>query len=673
MTAKRLWDLFLRLLGRAPAKPSRRRGGGGAGRRKKARRRETALGTFGTRIGAHAGIYGGGQGLSLLMGLVTLAVLTRFLPPAEFGLYALYYFLALLLAMLYTVGWLRGGLLWVFGGEGDEDEDEELGGREDGESAEDKRRALGTALALVACVATLGTLVVAAAAPTIARVLAGAAGDGRLAILAGVAGALSAIWTLAATVPRRERRPHRYVLLNLGRPVLVLVATVPLVATNPSVGRAVLGLTIGSACAAAVALLAVRRSFSFAFGVEDARNIARIGARYVPLILALWVIANGGIFLLGQYGTASDVGFLRLATGVAAVASLPVSAFITAWGPLRKEPIFDAVEAERGKLAASGVLATYFALAAIWIALGLFVGANLLVRIAPEGYGEAAPLIPLLGLGVLLYGWFRVIRRTGRFPRRRLWYVGLAVAAAVVFVAAATLLIPPLGPEGAALAVVAAFLFAATGITLRSQLGPHPIPLGYGRIAVGVLVAGACYAVARPLEGAAGSVGPLVALAALAAYPLILVGTGTVPRAHLMPLRRMALAAVPRGRASGRSNGAVDLDGLDDVQRALLEVVVRHRRPLRDLAPLVGVTPDALGADVVAALRQLGGAGVGGSSGADARIGGYLLSTAPVAARDQLWRRLDSEGADALEVDALSLTLERLRRAPAGTWPGVGP
>ena len=120
--------------------------------------------------------------------------------------------------------------------------------------------------------------------------------------------------------------------------MLVLAITVPLVAVEPTVESAVVGLAIGSGAAALVSLAAIRHSFTFAFGVNDVRNIARLGLRYAPLIVSLWVIANWGVFFLGQYATASDAGFFRLATGVEAVASLPVTAFITAWGPIGRSP-----------------------------------------------------------------------------------------------------------------------------------------------------------------------------------------------------------------------------------------------------------------------------------------------------------------------------------------------
>ena len=114
MKAHRRW--FLRLLG-ARRRRSRARGGCGGKRRRRRGGRGSrnaqaaavqALGTFGTRMGRHAGIYGSGQAGSLLLGLVTLAVLTRFLEPAQFGEYALYSCSPALLSVIYTLGWVRG-------------------------------------------------------------------------------------------------------------------------------------------------------------------------------------------------------------------------------------------------------------------------------------------------------------------------------------------------------------------------------------------------------------------------------------------------------------------------------------------------------------------------------------------------------------------------------------
>lgn len=621
-------------------------------------------------MGRHAGIYGSGQAGALLLGLVSLAVLTRFLEPAQFGEYALYYVLAALLAVIYTLGWVRGTLIWVFGGRGgdedDEDDDDEPGdGPLDAETtAADKRSALGTGVVFVLLLAGVGTAIVAATASGVAELVAGEGAEGNLALLAALAGATGGVWTLTTAVARRERRPNTFVVVNLSRPLLILAVTVPLVAVEPTVDSAVLGLAIGSAAAALAGLVAIRNSFTLALKGPDVRKIVGFGLRYAPLILSLFVIANGSVLLLGQFESESEVGIFRVAAGVAALALLPVGAFVTAWGPLRREPIYAAVKAERGKQAASGLLASYFVLAAIWILLVLAVGADLLVMVAPGSYADAAPLIPLVGLGLLLYGFVRVTRRSASFPRKRDWYIGLAVIAAVLFIGVSLALIPPLGTYGAALAGVAAFLFVALAMLARSQLGAEPIPFAHRRIAAGLVIAGACFAVATLVGDAAGALEPVLRIAVILAYPLILVGTGIIPRAHVRPLRRVAKAAVPR-RSQG-ANGRVDLDGLDDVHRAVLEVLVRHGHPVGDVAPLVGVPSSTLEATFIEALRTV--AGVDAASPADPRLGAYLLSSAPVASRDQVWRRLSAEGADALEVDALILALERLRRAPDKAW-----
>lgn len=666
--AIRRW--FLRLLRREPRRQQKRGRKGGGGRRKRAGERpQTAMGTFGTRMGRHAGIYGGGQGISLLLNLVTLAVLTRFLEPAQFGEYALYSVFAALLAIIYTLGWVRGTLIWVFGGRGGDEDDDDDEAPEDGPvdeavTAADKRAALGTGIVFIALVAVAGSALVAVAAPAVAELVAGSGAESGLAVLACVAGAAGAVWILASAVPRRERRPGTFVFVLLSRPVFILLATVPLVAVDPTVDSAVLGLVVGSAAATLAALLAIRRGFRLALKGPDVKNIMRFGVRYAPLIISFFIIANGAVLLLGHYESESEVGIFRVAMGVAALASLPVSAFVTAWGPLRREPIHGAVEAERGKQAAAGLLASYFVLAAIGILVTLAIGADILVLVAPGSYGDAAPLIPLVGLGLLLYGLFRVTRRSAKFPHRAEWYIGLAVVAALVFVAACVLLIPPLGTYGAALAGIAAFLSAALGMLARSQLGKEPIPFAYGRILGGLAIAGLCFAVATLVGDSAGPVEPLVRVAAIAAYPLLLVATGIVPRDHLLPLRRVAKAALPSRPAT--ANGKVDLNGLDDLHRAVLEVLVRHRQAVDEVAPFIGVPTEALEAGFVEALREV--AGVRSASPVDPRIGAFLLSSAPVAARDIVWRRLSADGADPLEVDALVLTLQRLRRVPARAW-----
>lgn len=601
----------------------------------------------------------------LLVALATVAVLTRFLPPAEFGEYTLFVVFASLLTLLYTLGTLRGAMRWVFGSGGD-DEDEEDEEDESIEAPEgEKRRALGTALALITMIGALGAIVVWLLAPVLADLVIGDRSYGEIAVLAAIAGALLALWQLAAVVPRRERRPKTFVFLSLSRPLFVLVATVPLVAADPTVENAVVGLALGAALAALAALLVTRGSWRPAFRGDDVRNIMRLGAPWIPVNISYWVIANAGLFVLGAYTAASDVGLFRVAAGVAMMASQSVSAVLRAWGPLRREPIGGAVKAERGKVAAGALIATYFGLASAGILLAFALGAELLVRIAPPAYASAAPLIPLLGLAAVLQGGIRVVRRSTSFKRKRATYIWLIVLAAFVLVGAAFVLVPPLGAYGLALALIVAYLTVVGGLLIRAQRGTTPTPYDARRLLAGIGVAGGLYLVGRLGGSASGSLAPVVEVAAVLAYPVLIVTTGIVPRGHVYRLRKAGAAAIP-GR-SPRRNGHVTLSGVDETQRAMLELLIRHRRPVVDVATLIGAPQDVVARGFVAALRRAGG--VGAPSEGDARIGAYLLASGSVADRDAVWRKLLSEGhADPLEADALNLTLERLRRAPAATW-----
>ena len=278
-------------------------------------------------------------------------MLTRFLSPPEFGQLALLVAFAGLLTLAYNLGSLRGAMRTVFGGGGGDDDDDD-DDDEDAPREGQTRRALGTALLLTAFVGGLGTLLLWALAPSVASLLIGQDEARQSVLWAAFAAGFAAVWRVASTVTRRERRPKTYVFLHLSRPALILAATVPLVAAGGGVEGAVLGLALGTGAAAAIALAATHSSYRVAFSLEDATTIARKGAPYIPIVLSFWTIQNAGIFLLSRYASFSEVGFYRVAAGVAMVASLAVVAFMRASGPLRREPIHAAVEEERGRQAA---------------------------------------------------------------------------------------------------------------------------------------------------------------------------------------------------------------------------------------------------------------------------------------------------------------------------------
>jgi len=620
----------------------------------------SALTEFGSRVGRNAGIYTIGSAIGVALGLVNLVVLTRFLDPSEFGLYALYLTLAALLTLIYGLVWFKGSIRLVFGGD-DEDDDEE--DAEERDLVGQARSALGTALAVTTVVALVGTAIVALFPGLPGLLIGGAGASAELVLYAAVAGGVGAVWRLAAGVPRRERRSTLFVLLQASLPLCTLLVTVPLVALGLGVRGAVIGLAVGTSVASVIALVAIRDSWSAAIRLSFLPTIIRRGAPYLPLVISFWVIQNAGVFILAQYASTAEVGLFRVASQVAAFGSYGVTAFLRASGPLTREPIHQAARDERGPGRVTTLMSSYFVLGTIGVVLFFALASDVLVQVAPRSYAAAAPLVPLIVMSVVLNGWFRVAYRYARLPNKQAIKISLAAIAGVVFLAAAFLLAPRAGAVGVAWSMVIAFAVATAGMIARAQRSPHPIPFAHRRLPAGILLALGCYAVAHLGEQLAGLPAVISGIVALMAYPALLLVTGVIPRGHIRPLRSISTSAV---RGAGAPSAAPGLERLSRREWRVLRLLVRDGFEPAAVAEKTGRSETQTLEDMVAGLREIGDIGKPGPG--DARLGAYLIAGGAIADRDQAWKRLAGEGVDPRETDRLSRTLEGVRRLTRADW-----
>ena len=627
----------------------------------------SSFNTMGKRLGKHAGTYSMGSALGVVIGLFSVGIVTRFLPPSQYGLYALYMGLAALLTMVYGLIVFKGSLRTVFGGDDDDEGDEgDEAGEEEAQIAEGQaRRALGTALALTALVAVAGTAILALVPQAASALLGQGPQPEDLIIFAAAAGGLGAVWRLTSTVLRRERRSTLFVMVQTSRPLITLTATIPLV-LEMGLRGAVLGLLVGNAFALIFSLVTIRHSWTPALDPAMIKMIAQRGSPYLPLVLSFWAIQEGNIFLLAQFAPPAEVGVFRVASQVAAFGGFIVVAFLRASGPLSREPIHKAARRERGAQAVDTLMCTYFALGTIFVMLVFVLAADVLVRIAPPAYASAAPLIPWLVLAAVASGWFRVVYRYSRFPDKRPAKIRMAVVAGVIFFGAGVVLVPPFGAYGIAWATTAAFALAALGLHLVAMRKGTTMTLAHRRVAAGLVLAALCYGVARLLEDFVGVPSAVTALLTLLVYPAALVGTTIIPRLHVGPLASIGRAALPLPERSS----TLELDKLEKRQRRVLRMVVRDGRTLEDVALKLRTSDEDVETTFMAGLRRLGG--LGKPSKMDTEVAPYLLSTAAIADRDAMWKRLASDGADPAETDTMATTLKQLRRTPRDAWKQNG-
>ena len=616
------------------------------------------------RLSGHTALYAAGFGTTLLLGLASVAVLTRLLGIGEYGELAVLLIFSALLTVVFNLPALQGTLMWVFGAaeEGDGDE------RGSQAPVQLKRQALGTGLVITALIAALGTAAAVAAAPSLSDILLGDRDHAAAVRWAAVSGGLGAVWRLISNVLRYEGRPVGFIVLSNARPVLVVAVAIPLVAGGGGVVGAMAGTAIGTALAVLVGLVVTRRSYAPALDTSQLRGLLGRGLPLVPVVVAFWVVQNVDLYLVSVYVSEAEAAIYRVASRLANVISYFVSAFLMAWMPLSQTALYAAVSRTVGARSASATISTYFLLACMWLLLALVVLGDALVKIAPEEYSEAADLLPLLGLGFVAYGSFVVLYRAGSFPRKRAAYVLLATVSAACFLATALVATPAWGSMGAALAPVVGFAVGVAGMLVLSQRGPHPIPFEYRRLLAGLLVAGVILALGRLTSNLAGDAGLVLEIAALMLFPVLLLAARVVTRAELRQLLRLM-----RPRRTGRPDDRFEsaLGGLDAGDRRLLEALVGDGVAPRALAAESGRSESSILSDLVAALRAV--ARTDPVTPADPAIGRYLLSGGSPAERAAEARRLWTEGTvDPYELDVLENCVRRLGRLPRSAWHDAG-
>lgn len=651
-------------------------------------RRPGSGAVLGAKVLRYSGIQGALLVTSNLLHFASVAVVAFFLGPGDFGRFALLLFLSGLLSMLFNLAIKQGTFKRVFGMD-DEDEDED--DEEDVEIGGD-RRSLGTGIWLTVAASTIGTLAVIAAAEPIGDLLLGGEGDRELVAFAAIAGGLGAIFRLGSLVLWLERRPGAHVAVEVVRPLLILISVVAFVASGAGLEGAIAGTALGGAAAVALTLVLLAGSYDRRPSLAEAKEIIRRGAPRIPVVLSMFTLTSGDVFLLSRFLSHADVGVYQLANKTAIVIALVPGGFRIAMRPLRKSLTFRAVQDEYGRATARGQQLTYFLLLCVIALFGASLGAQVLAHLAPSGYGDAAPLVPLVALAVMGPSVMRSVSQAVQIPNKRITFILGAVVAALTFIGLGILLIPPIGVAGAPIAMFIAFSIPALFMLVRSQLGREPVELAYWKVIAAALIAAALAGAYQLLDPQSGFVQLALAIALFFGYLALLPLLGIVPRHHWAALAQIVRAQFGRGTKPFDPERA--LGALDDVDRVALRIAIVKGRPVAEVPERLerrGLSPNGAdggaggGALVVGALRRAASEGgtpvIEGKKGArrwgtpeqrDANIAEYLFPEGTVAQRDAQMRKLTSEGVRSDELMALELVLDELANAPRKAWKGSG-
>lgn len=668
--------------GKGPSKQSNASAGTGA--------------ALGTELLRYSGIHAVGVVASNLLTFAAVILVANFIDPIEFGSFGLLLFLAGLMTLLFTLGSKQGTLKRTFGGDDDEEDDEE-----EDELAASPPRSLGTGLVLIALVSTLGTLLTVLLAAPIGDVLIGEGTDQRLIVWAAIAGGTGALYRVASIAIWLERRPVPYIKVEVSRPIFTVIVLVPLLLGGAGLEGAIAATAIGSAFATLFSLVLLRGSWELCFDRREAIAIYRKGAIRIPLVLSMWTVGYADVFLLSRYVGGAELGTYVLASKAGFLVAFLPGGYRKALRPLQKTSMFSAVESEYGVGTTRGIQFAYFVLTLCFVMLSVTVLANVLVRVAPSSYADAAPLIPLLSAGLIAPTVYRMLNKSVKYANKRVPFIAGAVVAALTFIGLALVLIPAIGVEGAPLAMIGAFIPPTLFIFWRSQRGRSPIVLPWRPILTAIALTLGIGLLHAQLTTSGVIVEILSGILAIGLWIALIALTGAVPSYHRGAIVEMVRSLGGRGRDTFDPKRG--LDGLSGRERlALRRAIVRGRSPEQAVRVLTGkggggrggrgggsgggggaAKPPDPAALLVRLLRKAaiaggapglqGGYGKGTRRRRDRLIGEYLFAEGSIATRDQLGKRLLNDGsAEAFDLHTLEAVVASLKRVPQSDWKRGG-
>ncbi len=432
------------------------------------------------KLGKGVVIYGAGDAALALVSFLLLPVYVKggYLTEADYGALALLLALETFAKVLCRFG-LDGAFMRFY----------------HGEEAADRRRLASTIFwfLIVSNVMVLGAALAWSSA--IARTLFDLPGYLSALRLMLLNTLLSGVVFLPFHAMRLEDRATTYATLTFIRSVATIGLRISLVI---GAGLGVAGLYAADLIVTAVLLPALvpwmRPLVGFTFSREDLRRALRFGLPRVPHGLAQQVLDGGNKLLLGAYVPQARLGVYQNGTTLGGAIKFFTASFETAWAPFyyatARQP--DARQVFR-KITTYGV-----AMLALLVAGTIAVARDVVLLVLSPDYLEAVAVVPFIALGMGAQGVYLLTSIGLNLTSRTEFYPLATGIAAGVGLVSGVLLMPALGPAGAAIAFCLSFATQATAAFLFAQR-VYPMQYETGRILRVIAAAGLATVLARTL------------------------------------------------------------------------------------------------------------------------------------------------------------------------------
>jgi O-antigen/teichoic acid export membrane protein len=411
-----------------------------------------------------------------------------------------------------------------------------------------RARTVQTAFAGVLFTSTMGLVVGAACAITV-KPFSDIMGGVELTMIG-----LTGLWVsmnldIVTGIYRIERRPTAYVGFSLANVAITIVLTLVLVV---GLHMQATGLLIGNFSGTYITYLMMlyARRRTVGFRMVDRRLLQQMLHFSVPLMpagLALWALNVADRFQVQSLTSRADLGSYSVAAKIALSIMLLIAAFQTAW------PAFaNSMPTEDETKDVYRLVLSYWAMVMGWAVVAISLITPIYIRHSlPRSVWNAAPVVPMLMLGAVLYGAYLILNAgVNRSKKTRFTPVVTGISA-LVNVGLNFWMIPRWGINGAGASTVIGYGVLVFLGWLNAQRS-YPVNYEWGRvIRIGALVSAILLASVEWIPQT-GAVGYAIRAALIVAFPIGLIAVGAfspgeqrVIRARIRAMRvRRSPAAV---------------------------------------------------------------------------------------------------------------------------------
>lgn len=475
------------------------------------------------RLTRHSAIYGLGDLVARLLGVLLLPLYTAYLSPAGYGKIEILVAASAVLLVVLRRGVSEGFFRFYF----------------DSTDLIHRRTVVRTTFWFTMATATVALVLATVFADPLSHAL--QLGDEPGLVRAAAIGLWAQMnYTQLTVVLRAEERSVQFVIATLANVLITIAATVLLVVVlDQGPLGALVGVFIGTLAVYAVLLVLRRGDLGFELDRPLLRAMNKFGTPLIPAAVGLWAISFADRWFIAVLEDQAEVGVYSVAVRIASAVVFLQLAFRRAW------PSFAySIEDDRDARTAYARVLTYVVLATSWVALGLTLLAPWLVRLLtsePEFY-RAADAVGPLAFGTVAYAGFSVISIGSGRAKRTQGNWAVAGLGAVVNVVLCFVLIPPYGMVGAAVATLAAYVVLFLGMVVY---GGRVFPVAYEWRRVITVVA---VAAGLAVLGAWASLPLALALVLAAVFPFAVAPFGFYSQEELRGLRRLVSSRPGRER-----------------------------------------------------------------------------------------------------------------------------